>query len=356
MDIQHLKQVSRIKHVILEKYLPPWERILGAYNERLCYFDCYAGPGKYELEGKIVDGSPLIAIKTAENFLAKSPNKEMVLVLVEEDQEQLDSLEIELNKFKPYPKGLKVLPINEDAPTSVSEILDQTSNLAPSFFLVDPYGHPLSISIINDILSRDRTEALINFMYYQINRDVSNPVMKNRVNEMFGGEEWQKQSFLNKSGIKREREFLSYFLKKIKAKYKFCFRVFFDPEDKMGSRRTKYYLIHASNHPKAVLLMKQIMWPLGDEEGTFEYSARKMGKLFSDTPTEDDLKETLLKEYQNKKIGFDQLREDTWELPYIEKHYRSVIKQMKKEDLVKITPISSATERGLKGLDEINFL
>jgi hypothetical protein len=48
---QHLKRVSRIKHIILEKYLPPWERILGSKNRRLCYFDCYAGPGAYEFEG-----------------------------------------------------------------------------------------------------------------------------------------------------------------------------------------------------------------------------------------------------------------------------------------------------------------
>ncbi len=45
---QHLKQVSRIKHIILQKYLPSWERILGSRNRRLCYFDCYAGPGVYE--------------------------------------------------------------------------------------------------------------------------------------------------------------------------------------------------------------------------------------------------------------------------------------------------------------------
>ena len=55
---QHLKRVSRIKHVILQKYLPPWAQILGSANRRLCYFDCYAGPGIYELNGELVDGSP----------------------------------------------------------------------------------------------------------------------------------------------------------------------------------------------------------------------------------------------------------------------------------------------------------
>jgi hypothetical protein len=30
---QHLKQVSRVKHIILQKYLPSWERILGSRDE-----------------------------------------------------------------------------------------------------------------------------------------------------------------------------------------------------------------------------------------------------------------------------------------------------------------------------------
>ena len=59
---QHLKQVSRVKHIILQKYLPSWEVILGSKNRRLCYFDCYAGPGVYEFEGQKVDGSPIIAV------------------------------------------------------------------------------------------------------------------------------------------------------------------------------------------------------------------------------------------------------------------------------------------------------
>jgi hypothetical protein len=58
-DRQHLKRVSRIKHVILQKYLPPWTIILGSWHQRLAYFDCFAGPGEYELDGEPVAGSPV---------------------------------------------------------------------------------------------------------------------------------------------------------------------------------------------------------------------------------------------------------------------------------------------------------
>ena len=49
--LQHLKRVSRIKHIILQNYFPPWASILGSLHRELAYFDCFAGPGEYELEG-----------------------------------------------------------------------------------------------------------------------------------------------------------------------------------------------------------------------------------------------------------------------------------------------------------------
>ena len=53
-ELQHLKRVSRVKHIILEKYFPPWAMILGSRNRELAYVDCFAGPGQYEMDGKPV--------------------------------------------------------------------------------------------------------------------------------------------------------------------------------------------------------------------------------------------------------------------------------------------------------------
>ncbi len=37
-----------------------------------------------------------------------------------------------------------------------------------------------------------------------------------------------------------------------------------------------------------------------------------------------------------KQVEFDQLREETWDLLFIEKHYRSIVKQLKEEGLVEV--------------------
>jgi len=353
---RHLKQVSRIKHIILQKYLPSWEVILGFNNRRLCYFDCYAGPGVYEFQGQKVDGSPIIAVRKAQEFLAKAKDHQMTVILVEKDEKQRASLDTELKGVQPYGERLQVHVMAEDVKEFVPKLLGQVPNLAPSFFMVDPYGHPLTVPLLNDILKRPQTEALINFMYYRINMDAGNEKVQHHLDEMFGGGDWRTQAFLKESGWKREQGFLEYFKSKIKAQYKLQFRIRFDVEDGVSASRTKYYLIHASNHPKAALLMKEVMWPLGDEEGLFDFSGEKHGMLFSSSPREEELRAALLREYVGKEVEFDHLREETWDLPFIEKHYRSVVKQLKQEGLVTTTPVTSKTDRGLRERDRVRFL
>ncbi len=189
-----------------------------------------------------------------------------------------------------------------------------------------------------------------------INMDAGNPKVQHHLDEMFGDNRWRTQAFLKQSGWKREQGFLDYFMCRINARYKLPFRIRFDVEDKMGANRTKYYLIHASNHVRAVLLMKEVMWPLGDEEGLFDFGGKKHGVLISSSPREDELKVALREKYCGEVREFDLIREETWDLPFIEKHYRAVVKQLKEDGLVKVTPITSRTARGLGGKDRVRFL
>jgi len=357
MDItpQHLKVTSRIKHVILQKYLPAWSNILGSANSTLGYVDCYAGPGVYEHGGVKSDGSPVIAVKAADRYLEKNPGRRFFLFLVEEDESKQDSLEQQLEALKPYREGLRVLVVDADAINFVPVLLARSAPI-PNFFMVDPYGHPLTIPILNQILARPRTEALITFMYFILNRDIDNPVMKQRVDKMFGDDDWRQQHFLSLSGQERETAFLDYFESRIEAKFKFHFRIKFDPEDKNQANRTKYYLVHASNNIKAVLLMKDVMHPLGDEIGTFAFGGTKsaQGSLFRAGPSSVDLEKQLLERYRGNEVEYDTVREETWKLPFADKEYRAVIKEMEKKGQVEIARVTSK-KTGLKERDRIRF-
>jgi hypothetical protein len=49
--------------------------------------------------------------------------------------------------------------------------------------------------------------------------------------------------------------------------------------------------------------MKEVMWPLGDEEGTFDYSGESQGVLISSTPTIQELETILIAEFKGKEVG-----------------------------------------------------
>ena len=61
------REHTRVKHILLEKYLAAWVPILGKWNPKICYFDGFAGRGEYA-DGSL--GSPIIALRTAD-VLAK---------------------------------------------------------------------------------------------------------------------------------------------------------------------------------------------------------------------------------------------------------------------------------------------
>jgi three-Cys-motif partner protein len=351
--LQHLKRVSRIKHIILQKYLPPWAIILGSRHRQLAYVDCFAGPGEYELEGRPVAGSPVIAVKRAIEFLQNRSDQNLAMYLVEDDPKQVEQLEASLKHLQPYPSNLKVDVRCADSRSYIPNLLEGLGTLAPSFFLIDPYGHPLPLPVINKVLRRERTEALINLMWFRINMDLSNSLMRSHLDELFGDDDWRNQPFIGMHGVKRERAFLDYFNSCLACRFVLPFKVRYDIEDNQGGDRTKYYLLHASNHVKAVLLMKEVMWPLGDEEGTFDYSGESQGVLISSTPTVDELESILLREFKGHELGFDELREQTWMLPFVEKHYREVVKHLEGKSVTVRRITSKRT--GISGRDRIRF-
>ena len=295
----------------------------------------------------------MIAVTGAIEFLQRRGARSLVMYLIEDNAKQVEHLEASLEHLQPYPENLTVNVRCADSRSYVPDLLETLDRLAPSFFLIDPYGHPLPLPIINKILGRNHTEALVNLMWFRINMDLSNPLMESHLDELFGDDGWRRQSFLNMHGVEREKAFLEYFKSRLACKFVLPFKVRYDVEDTRGGDRTKYYLLHVSNHVKAVLLMKEVMWPLGDEEGTFDYSGESQGVLISSTPTAQELKSILLREFKGRELGFDELRENTWKLPFIERHYREVLKNLEGKDITVRRITSKRT--GISGQDRIRF-
>jgi len=347
-----LKAVSKVKHQILEKYFPAWAKILGSANTALVYVDCFAGSGQYA-EGE--EGSPLLILRKAREIVKDSNNYfSIIAIFVEKDSQATEALRSRIPTD--LPTTVQAHVFNEDAHDFVPELLKTLPEGMPAFFFIDPYGHPLSIPVMNKILSLPKKEILLTLMWYSINMHLNNPMTKEAITRMFGDDKWKNQLFMETHGLKREIAFIKYFLSRLEVEYKLCFRIRFSPEDQVPARekRTKYYLIHLSNHPKAVLLMKEVMWPLGDDLGTFDYSAMTQRRLFLETPNVQELIKFLQDNYGGQSITFDELRRNTWDLPFIEKHYREALKTMEEHGQVSICRRESK-KSGIKGKDLITF-
>ncbi|MBI4245510.1 MAG: three-Cys-motif partner protein TcmP [Planctomycetes bacterium] len=356
-ELPHLKEISKVKHAVLQKYLPAWEQILSSWHNRLVYIDCYAGAGVYR-RGE--PGSPIIALRTAKSFLQieKNKNKEVVLFFIDKDKKTIDSLEQSIKKEGQLPTNLKCQCIQETAGNFVEELLKQVPKLAPAFFFIDPYGHPLPIPVMNKILERKSSEIFVNVMWHQINRDISNPQEHGRVTTLFGSEEWKRNPFINLRGLSREHSFIEYFKSLLKADFKFPFQVRFSKEDKVkgGENRTKYYLIHLSKHWKAVYLMKFVMSKLSQEEGLFYTSGRDNygQQIIKFNDPMNEAKSVVLSKYKNgDSKTFEQILIDCWEYYFLEGDIRKALQQMEGRELNIVRIESKKT--GLKGRDKVIF-
>jgi hypothetical protein len=184
--------------------------------------------------------------------------------------------------------------------------------------------------------------------------DLGNSAVQHLVDELFGDDEWRSQPFMGEAGFAREEHFLDYFCSRLQGMFVLPFRIGFDPEDAVHGDRTKYYLLHVSNHPKAALLMKEVMWPLGGGDGTFDFSANAQGVLISKTPREEELEQILLREFSGRAVPFEKVRKETWKLPSVETHYRSVLKRLERDGKLIVKRITSK-KTGLSGQDVVRF-
>ena len=92
--------------------------------------------------------------------------------------------------------------VAEDAQDFVDSLVRKATEpggsgkVIPSFFFVDPYGHPITLPAMRRILRMGQTELLVNLMWFQVNRDLYNPTVQARVDRLFGHSDWRRQPFM----------------------------------------------------------------------------------------------------------------------------------------------------------------
>jgi len=356
------KEHTRVKHILLEKYLAAWIPILGKYNPRICYFDGFAGKGEY-IDGTL--GSPLIALKIADQR-SKYYDK-LICFFIEKDEDNFTNLEEVLEREEPNIKNwgkIEVEKKNDEFANVIEEIFEDMAEgyvLVPSFFFVDPFGFSgIPFRIITRILSNPKTEVFFTFMVRDIARFTQLPELEETFNTLFGTDKWKS---ILATSQKPEVALIDLYREQLheaaKVSYSWPFRVC--TSEKV---QTLYYLLHATNNYKGHSIMKEIM-SNQSALGNFAYlgpqdiAARSQMKLF-EIDSIESLKDYLLKRFKGREISYNKIQEEVcipWysEPPYINTHYNQALKALEKEMKIRVDRVTSKTLRGLSGDDEITF-
>lgn len=358
------REHTKVKHILLKKYLKAWIPILGGRNRKICYFDGFAGRGEYT-DGTL--GSPLIALEVADSL--SQYFGELICFFIEKDPDNFTNLERVLEQEQPNIRShqkINIIKENDEFAKVISSIFEylekEKSILVPSFFFVDPFGFSgIPFAVIKKILENPKTEVFFTFMVRDIGRFMQVPKLEDIFNALFETNKWK--NILN-SSQKPEIDLINLYREQLhevaNAKYSWAFRVC--TSEKV---QTLYYLIHATNNFKGHSIMKNIMFNQS-AEGNFAYlgpqdiTARTQMRLF-DTNNIQDLKDYLLERFKGKRFSYKEIQEQVctpWNMepPYIDKHYREALKELEKEKRIKIDRITSKTKRGLSGDDMVTFL
>lgn len=271
---------TKVKHIILKRYLEAWLPIMSKHNGRIVFIDGFAGPGVYS-GGE--DGSPVIALRTLldhPHFQKADRGVEVVFFFIESEPDRAASLRevlAALGAKKPIPKWARVEVVEGEFASNLSRMLDvvetQGTGIAPTFAFIDPFGFSgLPMFVIARLVRNRSCECLINFSFDSINRFVEhpNPEIQHHFDELFGTTDWR--GLLNEGGTESRRDkivdlYRRQLMNVTKLKYVRTFEMVNE------GNRTEYVLVFGTNSPDGLSKMKQAMWK-ADPEGGHVFSDR----------------------------------------------------------------------------------
>jgi three-Cys-motif partner protein len=314
------------KHEILRRYFEAWLPILAQRNPRLLYIDAFAGPGEYS-EGE--PGSPLVILKAARDHGYKFKS-ELQCLFVESDNERHKHLVELLEGIKPtLPTNIKFRALHGTFASHATDIFArvkaQREFNAPTLAFLDPFGFSqIQFRTVANLLKSPKSEVLVNVMYEEMNRFLSDDRLAACFDSQFGTTEW-RQILEMSDPVERLMGIHDLYLKQLRtvAKYVRAFLM------RNKSNTPDYFLFFATNSLKGLEEMKKSMWKV-NPEGEFQFSdfvtAKKQLPLFKAEPDHAWLRELIVEQFERKRVEIGVLCD--WvvaETPYLRTHVKTPI-------------------------------
>lgn len=344
------REQTRIKHAILQKYLPAFFHILGTRHPRLLYVDAFAGRGDYSDGDQTVPGSPLHVL----NLIAKTPKfaASVKTYFTEPDPELFEKLSAAVDAFcKSHPEVQRPImqekPFREGTEDLFAYLAEEGGRLPPTFLFVDPCGvNGADLGSIGRYAA-EQSEVFLFFNYDGINRIAGlRDRARGTLSELLGSDEARDRliAALEACDTPAEREncILTFYLDLLRDQQGWTYTCPFRIEME-GRRSTSHYLIHATKHPLGFRLMKEVMWPLGHSETgggglTFVQASRDpLPRLFElpDNGPREQILEVLRALNPPAKLFYETLSEQAGNF-FCVRDYRPALVRLEAEGLIEV--------------------
>jgi three-Cys-motif partner protein len=329
------------KHKLIEEYLKGWFPKLGSWCGNILYIDTHAGRGRHK-GGQ--EGSPLIALKTFLNHTWRErilKTCKIHFVFIEADKENAALLDQELQSLGSLPMGIKVRTFNSDAfdyLKGLTDFFDQrNAKLVPCLVFVDPYGFKIPCDILKRIKTHPNSELLVTFIWRELDMAIQQDQPPEEVlNSVFGSQDWRIIRTIadfdarGDAAVKLLRD-------NIGAKWATYIRMFGD------NRKTRYFLVHLTDHEAGRELMKEVAWKCCPEGGYYvrKTDDPKQQYLIKPEPDLHPLKKWALDKLSEKSYKWSELEERIRSEVWLKKHLGQIIRSLREEG--KVTGIGKFT-------------
>lgn len=173
-DLYFEREQTRIKHLVLEKYLERFARIVGQWADGILYIDGFSGPWN-TVSDDFKDSSFSIALRelrAARDTVRTVFHRDLRIqcVFLEKDRKAFERL----NSYAAQQTDAEITTLNvpfEEAITELARIAERGKKSHFPFILIDPKGWKgFSMDVIAPLIRVKPSEVLVNFMTGHIQR------------------------------------------------------------------------------------------------------------------------------------------------------------------------------------------
>ena len=328
---------QRVKHELIRQYLAGWFPILGSWSGRVLYLDTHAGRGAHAA-GQL--GSPLIALQTllGHRHRARLLRRcEFRFIFIERDAANKAALDREVANLGTLPPGIEIESRSGDCFEALGSILgylrEASSQMAPAFIFVDPYGFRVPGALLAELMRAGRVELFVNVIWRELDMEIRQGQM-GRVgaapvlDEIFAGYKWRDR-IVSDDFDERAEQCVELIAEKVDAKWATPLRMLAE------NRKTRYLLLHLTNHDAGRRLMKDCMWsvcPAAD--GGFYAGKSNQQLLIVPEPNFARLREWVLAQINAGPVRWQDLHGRVLREVWREKHVNDVVRSLRNEKII----------------------